>query len=171
MTHHSYKLGGADRAPEPYRYTECGLDEVFLLNGFDREVIDGEEYLSIHDLDELHAAIGVFLIRNRKKLGPKELRFLRTEMGLSQKELAEAINATEQQVGRWERESCGMAGPADRLVRLLYAMSVMTEEERAAFTKNMIAAMDEEFSARQPRESQDVTFQNTAEGWRDLRLA
>ena len=57
-----------------YHYTESGLDNVYLVNGFtyvDRP--DGREVV-IEDIDGLHRAIGEFLITNRKNLSGKEIR-------------------------------------------------------------------------------------------------
>jgi hypothetical protein len=65
---------------QPLHYTACGLDNVYLRNGFKRETIDGEEYVSIEDLDGLWKAIGLHLVTTRKALTPKEIKFLRQQM-------------------------------------------------------------------------------------------
>ena len=49
----------------------------------------------------------------------KELRFLRTELGLTQAELAALVHRDHQSIGRWERGECPMEGAAEALVRLL----------------------------------------------------
>src|SRR5262249_6571947 len=69
---------------EPLHYTASGLDDVYLLNGFKRETIDGEDYVTIEDLDGLWKAIGLHLARTRKDLAPKQIRFLRHHMNLTQ---------------------------------------------------------------------------------------
>jgi hypothetical protein len=55
----------------PLHYTACGLDNVYLLNGFKRETIDGEEYVTVEDLDGLWKAIGLHLVTTRKALAPE----------------------------------------------------------------------------------------------------
>ena len=37
-----------------YHYTECGLQNVWLTNGYDVCEVDGEKAVSISDVDELH---------------------------------------------------------------------------------------------------------------------
>jgi hypothetical protein len=48
---------GKQLAEQPLHYTACGLDNVYLLNGFKREIIDGEEYVTIEDMDGLWRAL------------------------------------------------------------------------------------------------------------------
>ena len=36
-------INGRAYESEPLHYRECGLDNIFLLNGFHHEVVDGEE--------------------------------------------------------------------------------------------------------------------------------
>lgn len=80
-------LRGHEPASEPLHYTACGLDDVYLVNGFTREQIDGEDAITIEDLDGLWKAIGLALVR-RKTLAPKEARFLRHHMDLLKPSLA-----------------------------------------------------------------------------------
>lgn len=106
---------------DTYHYTECGLDNVYLRCGYDIE--DDAEYgeiVSIHDADELHRAIGDFLVRNKKILTGKELRFLRKEMDLTQAELGKWLGVTDQAVARWEKDKTDIPGSADYLIRTLF---------------------------------------------------
>src|SRR3546814_6244956 len=66
-----------------YHYTESGLRNVWLANGYKIRNVGGEEAVAIHDVDELHRTIGRNLARKSRLTGA-ELRFLRKEMGLSQ---------------------------------------------------------------------------------------
>ena len=77
-------LRGREPVSEPLHYTACGLDDVYLVNGFAREQIDGEDAVSIEDLDGLWKAIGLALVKGRKTLTPKEVRYLRHHMDLTQ---------------------------------------------------------------------------------------
>ena len=52
------RAGGPEPTGEPLHYKQCGLDDVYLLNGFTRETINGEEYVTIEDLDGLWKAPG-----------------------------------------------------------------------------------------------------------------
>ena len=106
---------------EKYRYLECGLDDVYLLNGFERfKSVRGGSSVAIRDVDMLHRAIGSFLCKKRKDLTGKEIRFLRREMLMSQATLAHLLEVTEQTVHRWEAEKSNMPKSAESIVRLLY---------------------------------------------------
>lgn len=75
-----FKYGHADLASKPYHYKECGLDNIYLVNGFSIEEMDGEPYVSIENVDALWKAIGLFLVERQKTFSPAELRFLRGQM-------------------------------------------------------------------------------------------
>ncbi len=72
----------------PLHYSACGLDDVYLLNGFTVSDSSRGEVTKIKDIDGLHRAIGGNLVRQKRSLNGKELRFLRTELGLSQANLS-----------------------------------------------------------------------------------
>jgi putative transcriptional regulator len=110
---------GEKRKP-PFRYTACGLDDVYLLSGYEVEETPYGKGVSIKNADDLHLAIGVFLVSNKKLLSGKEIRFLRHQMDLTQSELARLLGTSAQQVARYEKKECEMPGPADRILRMLY---------------------------------------------------
>ena len=71
-----------------YRYTESGLTNVWLANGYTIRKTKYGEGVSIHDMDGLHRALARAL-SNKPRLTGTEVRFLRKEMGLSQRGLGE----------------------------------------------------------------------------------
>jgi putative transcriptional regulator len=75
---------------------------LYLLNGFNLEQYDGEDYVSIDHVESLWNAIGLHLVQCRKVLSPKELRFLRAQMGYTQSELAGLLRVDDQTIARWE---------------------------------------------------------------------
>ena len=104
---------------KPYNYTECGLDNVFLVNGF--ELKDGR--LRIDNIEGLHREIGRWLVSNKKSLSGAEIRFLRHELEMSQATVAKLLGVTEQTVLRWERKRSDRNtknAAAERTLRLLY---------------------------------------------------
>jgi putative transcriptional regulator len=104
-----------------YHYTDSGLDNVYLLNGFAVHKTKYGEGVSIDDTAGLHRLIGRWLIDLPKPLTGAEFRFLRLEMDLSQARIAAIIGSTEQNVRRWEStRTKPIQGPADRLLRALY---------------------------------------------------
>ena len=91
------------RTERSWHYKACGLDDVYLLSGWSRENVEGEDYITVEDLDDLWKAIGLHLVTERKALAPKELRFLREHMDLTQAELAAKVRVTDQTIARWEK--------------------------------------------------------------------
>jgi DNA-binding transcriptional regulator YiaG len=104
-----------------YHYEECGLDNVYLENGY---VIHDTSYgkgVSIHHTDLLHKLIGDWLVELPRPLTGAELRFLRLELDMTQRNLAAILGTEEQSLRRWEKmRTKPIQGPADRLLRGLY---------------------------------------------------
>lgn len=105
---------------DQYHYTECGLDNIWLANGFEIKDTPYGEGVVLQNIDSLHQTIGLSIAENSGSMSGKELKFLRREMDLTQARLASLINADEQSVGRWERGEHEISGPASRMVSMLY---------------------------------------------------
>ena len=125
-----------------HHYRECGLDHIYLLNGFAyRETRHGRT-VSIQDMDGLHRAIGAHLAKEKRALTGAELRFFRIELGLSQTMLGMLLGKSGQTVARWEKGQSRLDATADRVVRLLYTQeSGRNEDIRSAFQE--LAALDD----------------------------
>lgn len=105
-----------------YHYKESGLDNIYLENGYAIHKTAYGDGISIHDTEGLHCAIGHSLVAMPKRLIGAELRFLRLEMSMTQRRLADVLNSDEQAVRRWEKNrGKPIPGVADRLVRIIYA--------------------------------------------------
>jgi len=100
-----------------YRYDESGLDNV-ILKGL-RVVIDddGEEVVTIPNINLLHRVLASLVASKETGLQPKELRFLRTELGLTQAELADRVGKDAQTIGRWERGETPIEKSAEMVIR------------------------------------------------------
>lgn len=101
-----------------YHYTQCGLDNVWLENGYTVKKTAYGQALAIEDADGLHKVLALELIAKQGRLSGKELKFLRVAMGLSQGGLGRLLGATEQSVSLWERTG-KVPQAADGLTRLL----------------------------------------------------
>ena len=106
--------------PGLYHYTLSGLDDVCLLNGYQRHDTPYGPGMAIKDVPGLHRAIAEDIVSRRARLGGRDLRFLRKRMDLSQGGLAALLGVDAQTVARWEKGQTEVARPADRLVRILY---------------------------------------------------
>jgi len=140
-----------------YHYTESGLDSVYLVNGYKIvETPDGRGIV-IQDLDGLHEAIGRILATEKKRLNGKEVRFLRTEMLLSQYVLAKLLHVNEQTVARWEKARCKISGPADATLRLLYLEHIGGDEKISDLLRD-IADLEDDID-------RSCRFEETSSGW------
>jgi len=145
----------------PHHYRQCGLDNVYLRNGFEVESTKPGEAIRIHDVDGLHLAIGMYLIQEKKVLSGSEIRFLRHELDLSQRTLGNLLDKSDQAVARWEKGKSRIDGPADRLLRLLYESHV-AEEQR---TGNRVRELLEQLAQLDSSDIGDVQFEDTDTGW------
>ncbi|MBM3557037.1 MAG: helix-turn-helix domain-containing protein [Alphaproteobacteria bacterium] len=103
-----------------FRYSGCGLNDIYLTSGFVEKETPRGRAVSIADLDGLHRAIGADLVKRRKRLNGREIRFLRGQMDLTQAELAQLIGCDVQQIARYEKDQNAAPGAADRLLRMMY---------------------------------------------------
>jgi DNA-binding transcriptional regulator YiaG len=140
-----------------YHYTECGLRNVWLENGYSVQKTRYGKGVAIHDVEGLHRLIGKTIARKPKMTGA-ELRFLRKEMGMSQSAMALVLGTSEQTVSLWERGGC-IPKTADRLARLLY-LEHMGNNPRI---RELIDRLNEEDSVR---ESGKLTFAERAGHWK-----
>ena len=147
---------------EPYHYTACGLDNVYLLGGYEVHQTDEGEGVSIRDLDGLHRAIGLSLAQHKKFLQPKEFRWFRKQLDLTQSELASFLECDAQTVARWEKGENNMRGAADRLVRVLYIERVEKGLDVRKLLESLVALDDVE---------ERQTFEATADGWKMAQAA
>jgi hypothetical protein len=134
-------IDGREYASEPLHYRQCGLDYIYLLNGFHREVVDGEEYVRIEDLDGLWKAIGFHLVERRKVFSPQEVRFLRGQMDLTQAELGDLLRVSDQTVARWEKGETCVSGPADFALRTTFLLSPVAAPEGKQVVDELLALM------------------------------
>lgn len=139
-----------------YHYTECGLKNVWLTNGYDICEIDGEKAVSISDVDALNEVIGRSLAA-KSDLDGDEIRFIRKELGLSQKRLADLLGSTEQTVSLWERRGRIPKG-FDRLIRLLY-LEKIDGNVRVQEIINRLIDLDYQHSEK-------LILSDTRSGWR-----
>ena len=102
-----------------YHYQESGLRSIWLKNGYViKRDPDYGELVSIHDVEGLHLALGRALA-NKPRLSGGEVRFLRKEMGLSQRGLGDLLGVGDQAVALWEKNG-RVPKTADRMLRLVY---------------------------------------------------
>lgn len=163
-----YFRHGGDIVPAdaPFHYRRCGLDNIYLINGFDTIHEDGEDHVAVADVDGLHKAIGVHLVCTRKTLAPKEIRFLRRTLDLTQAEMGRLIGQSDQQIARWEKGENNISGPADRLLRLMYVYTMLQDAERPHIPMEFLDKLDKLDSV----DEEKVQFCNDGADWSERCL-
>src|SRR5262249_37412680 len=131
-----------------------------------REIIDGEKYVSIEDLDGLWKAIGLHLVTTRKALAPKEIRFLRQHMRMTQAELGARLRVSDQTVARWEKDHCDLDGPADMMLRVLFLGSPVAQPGGNEWLRDIIKLLDQLQEPEEPKRKADV-FELDDKQWQD----
>lgn len=106
-----------------YHYTECGLNNIWLRNGFVIKDTPYGEGVAIEAGDELDAAIALNLVCNKPILSGSEFRFLRVALDLSQANLGALVGKDAQSIARWEKQG-RVPKVGDRLLRTLYMETV-----------------------------------------------
>ncbi len=142
---------------ERYHYRECGLDDVYLLNGFRYDETPHGRVVHIEEIDDLHRAIGEFLIFERKKLTGSEFRYFRHELNLSQRMLGIMLGVTELTIARWEKGESAISGPADRMIRILFGKKFGGNEAIKEFIE-CLTTLDDLIDG-------ELRFEETKDGW------
>jgi len=101
-----------------YHYTDSGLNNVWLQNGYNVMDTPYGKAVSIDDADGLHQLLAIQLTRKKGRLTGKEFRFLRVLLGLSQQSTGQMQGLTEQAVSLWERTG-KVPVAADAILRML----------------------------------------------------
>ena len=141
-----------------YHYTECGLKNIWLANGYRIEKTAYGEGVSIENADGLDRAIASTIVRKKQAISGADLRFLRHQMGLSQASLANLIGNNVQSVALWEKHG-KLPRWADKLIRLIY-MGHSDGNETVESAITMLNDMDRALN-------QKVVFEETDSGWHE----
>src|SRR5205085_3333553 len=102
-----------------YHYRECGLDNVVIQGVVPCIDDDSDPVVTITNITGLHQAIAGAIALHDAGISGKELRFLRTEMGMTQAELAKVVHHDTQSIGRWERSEHPIEPTAEAIIRLM----------------------------------------------------
>ncbi len=142
-----------------YHYTECGLGYVWLRNGYEIHPSPYGDAVSIRDVDGLHKVIGLDVVSKSACLTAEEVRFLRVEMDMSQKHLADILGVGETTVRNWESGRGAISGPAERLLRTLF--------EEHARGNTVVREMAERLAHLSRQEhAERLELEETDDGWK-----
>jgi DNA-binding transcriptional regulator YiaG len=140
-----------------YHYTESGLQNVYLSNGFKTRKTAGGDAVAIVDALGLHQAIGRHIASKGHMTGA-EFRFLRKELDFSQTRFGALLDVSEEAVSLWERRG-RIPKSACRWMPALYLESVNGNVR----VKDLIEQL-----ANLDREQHDkMVFEDSEAGWRE----
>jgi transcriptional regulator with XRE-family HTH domain len=112
-----------------YHYTESGLQNVFI-SGIEAVLDDdGDEVITIPAINDLHAVISIGIVSHKNSISGDELKFLRTELGYTQAQLAELVHHERQSIGRWESGKVVMDSASEALIRKLAIEKLVLDVE------------------------------------------
>jgi DNA-binding transcriptional regulator YiaG len=144
-----------------YHYTESGLSNVWLANGFIRRQTPYGAAVSIRNADALHQTIAMSLVTDKPRWSGGEFRFVRKELDMSQATLGSVIGKDAQTIARWEK-SGRVPKMADRFMRVLYREKVGGNEK----VRELIEKLNQLDQQRHER----MLFEAADRSWR-LRAA
>jgi transcriptional regulator with XRE-family HTH domain len=159
-----FRLKDREMSAEPFHYKMSGLDDIYLLNGFKVHETSHGRGVSVEGADDLHKAIGRYLILNRKVLGPKDIRFLRKNMGFTQEDLGKCLGVTGQTVARYEKAQTEVPGPVDKLIRIFYGVYLVPEEIRGDAVQSFINTI-KELDGLDETSDEPAYFGSSSDGW------
>jgi len=111
-----------------YHYTDGGLRNVWLANGYEIKKTPFGEGVAFHNLDGLTKSICIALTKKAGVLTGSEFRYIRSAgMLLSQPALGKLMGIDGQSVARWEKTG-KVPKWADKLVRLMYLAQAQGNE-------------------------------------------
>ena len=137
-----------------YHYTDGGLRNVWLANGYEVKETPYGSSVVIQDLPGLVRAVCKALTRKDGRLTGAEFRYLRQAMLMSQSGLGKALGRSDQSIAGWEKTS-NVPKFADQMLRVLYAAHADGNEK----VKNIIHAMNDAERAI------NFIMKDTGKGW------
>lgn len=99
---------------QSYHYTECGLSNIYVQG----ITVGSDGTIGIPYIIQLHLSIAKAIIQKPTRLNGEEVRFLRTELGMTQTNLSDCLGVTIKTVQRWEKNQTTIGKLADVFIRL-----------------------------------------------------
>ncbi|MCL2779186.1 MAG: hypothetical protein FWD73_14400 [Polyangiaceae bacterium] len=110
-------------------YTECGLDNVILYGVEIRTCPHcGAKEVPLPNAAGLHRCIAMAIVHKRARLSGREVRFLRTYLGLSGIDFSEHMGVTASTVSHWENDKEPIGTSADRLLRMMVVFNSQVQD-------------------------------------------
>ncbi|WP_188092362.1 helix-turn-helix domain-containing protein [Azospirillum sp. B21] len=116
---------------EMYHYTECGLDDVWIAGIEFHCDAAGKTVYRIPNLPGLHREIARSIVYESSGMTGQEHRFLRTELGMTQQEMASLLHVEALTISRWERGENPIDQNAMTIIRMLAVEKLELEQKES----------------------------------------
>ena len=157
------KEDNAKEIVDCYHYVECGLDYVYLQNGYTVEETEWGRATSVVNPDGLHRLIGERIVESGARITGQELKFIRVQMDMTQKHLGEILGYSDRQpiATQESRKTEDVSKSIDIIVRSLY------KEFLKGGGSSSITALVGKLADNERADFRDrkETFLNTDTGW------
>jgi putative zinc finger/helix-turn-helix YgiT family protein len=147
---------------ENHRYSESGLDNVYLEGIEVHSCKCGERVVSIPKLAQLHEVIAFAVAKQPARLNGQQVRFLRKYLGWSGVQFAEVLGVDPTTVSRWETGAASMGSGAERFLRLAVFRLRPIED----YPTETLAAVAKDEAPRAT-----IRLAATGRGWDELHAA
>jgi DNA-binding transcriptional regulator YiaG len=116
-----------------YHFSDSGLPNVYLsgIRYFICATCKKIVKVEIPDIEELMAAIASAIVTKTSPLAGPEVKFLRKRLGIKGTDFAAMIDATPEQLSRWENGHNALSGAMDRYIRIAYTFISRDERLRS----------------------------------------
>lgn len=141
-----------------YHYVQCGLDNIWLSNGYRIEETPYGQSVSIDHAEDLDKAIAKYLTEKSDPLTGAELRFLRVMLDMSQKRLGELLGREAQSVALWEK-SDRVKEDVDFWVRHIYRQTALNARQTYVELVDYLNAQDRQ------EHTERVSFRESGGAW------
>jgi DNA-binding transcriptional regulator YiaG len=120
-----------------YHFRDSGLPNVYLAGiryfvcGVCKKIVKVE----IPAIEELMGAIASAIVTKTSPMAGVEVQFLRKRLGIKATDFAAMIDASPEQLSRWENGHNALSGSMDRYIRIAYTFISRDERLRALMEK------------------------------------
>ena len=139
-----------------HQFTDGGLTNVWLVNGYEEVETPYGKAVSYHNLDGLIKAICEALTDKKTPLTGPEFRYLRQALCLSQASLGQLLEKTNQAIAKWEKSADPVPRTADITLRVLYKQHADGNEK----IKNLVTALNV------TEQTLSIVMKDTGKGWK-----
>lgn len=106
---------------KPYHYTQCGLDYIYLMDGYTIHETECGEGISIENMKELYNFIADEIVSFPVCFRGQEVRFIRSVLDLTQHQIAKILGVTRDTIAKYEKERNKVIPKTqDGLLRYIY---------------------------------------------------